>query len=218
MHYITETRHSREVSLFGTADLAYWTEHLRGERLSPCASDSQADLLISAVASRWMGVTFRELTVSVSCREGGGQVGWYLACAFNSSRLFSFIERACFSTPYRQAPIEVDVGPRPSVRLGDGPGPALVAEMGERAEPPWRGEKCMEVVIFLPGTPGKQFFARLAGDTEVYPFSPPDAVRVKPALGHEALRCLLDSSFAGSEWHLRRDATHSRSKTYKRGG
>src|SRR6202034_4248097 len=44
--WVAELAHVREVSLLGTADLAYWKERLRAEGLCPAGRDGQAQILI----------------------------------------------------------------------------------------------------------------------------------------------------------------------------
>ena len=48
--YVADLKHVREVSLLGTADLAFWEDRLRGEGLAPAALPQRvADRLI------WLG-------------------------------------------------------------------------------------------------------------------------------------------------------------------
>src|SRR5262249_27557184 len=94
--WAAELAHVREVSLLGTADLAFWKDRLLKEELLPVQSDGRAQLLIIAADSKFMGVRFRELSfcVSVSRPDGGiRQDAAYLVRAFNSCRFFAFCER-----------------------------------------------------------------------------------------------------------------------------
>src|SRR5436190_14809837 len=91
--------HVREVSLLGTADLAYWADRLKAQGLAPDARDGKAQVLIVAADARFMGVPFREVSLSVLAREDAGKTtreGTYLLHAFNSSRFFAFCERRLF--------------------------------------------------------------------------------------------------------------------------
>jgi hypothetical protein len=63
--YIAELNHVREVSLFGVADLAWWTKRLQCEGLFPTTSSGRAQVMISGIASRFMGLPFRELVIAV---------------------------------------------------------------------------------------------------------------------------------------------------------
>jgi hypothetical protein len=91
--WAAELAHVREVSLLGTADLAFWKEQLLKEDLLPAERDGQAQILIIAASAKYMGVRFQELSFSVlvsRVKEGNRQDAAYLLRAFNSSRLFAF--------------------------------------------------------------------------------------------------------------------------------
>ena len=54
--------------------------------------------------------------------------------------------------------------------------------------------------IFLPNDRGK-FFAVLAGEADLYPFSPEtDQFELKPSARHQIFQQLIDSNFVGSVW------------------
>jgi hypothetical protein len=115
--YIAVLPHVREIALVGTADLAFWKDRLAEVDLFPLDFRGQARVPISAIESRFLGVRFREISITVFARRDdgdGGQEGLFLALAFNSSRFFAAIERAVFSTPYRHGRIRVDTSPTPS--------------------------------------------------------------------------------------------------------
>jgi len=64
----------------------------------------------------------------------------------------------------------------------------------------------------------RHFFARISGATKVYPFlQATDSVTISRSHGGEALQSLIDSNFVATEWAIREDATHSKSKTYRCG-
>lgn len=108
--WAAEPAHVREVSLLGTADLAFWKDRLMKEDLLPAESDGQAQLLIVAADSKFMGVRFRERSFSVLVsrqEEGTRQDAAYLVRAFNSCRLFAFCERVFFATPYNHGDVRV---------------------------------------------------------------------------------------------------------------
>jgi len=82
------------------------------------------------------------------------------------------------------------------------------------------GEDGWEGPVFLPESRrGKDlFFARIRGHTQAYPFlHGKDAVTIRPSPDSAILQALLDSHFVAKEWVVREDATHAKSKTYKRG-
>src|ERR1700684_3828126 len=91
----------REVTLLGAADIAYWADRLRPERLTPAEADGRAGVMLAAISSRFFGVRFRELSLSVLVRPpevGDGRNAAFLVHAFNTSRFFAFCERVFFST------------------------------------------------------------------------------------------------------------------------
>lgn len=225
--------HVREVSLFGTADLAYWAGRLRREDLVPDDRDGRAQVMIVAAALRWMGIRFRELSVSVLVRTGAGEAERKGACllqAWSSSRFFAACERTFFSTPYSFGDVRVsDSGPA-SIQLGQGGEIAFAAEMhGDgamgcgRREPSRAAEGGWSGPVFLPGNAAaasdrrKLFFAEVAGLTETHAFNPGnDALTIRPPPHCDALAALVESHFVATEWALRPDATHAKSKTYRR--
>lgn len=228
--YVAELAHVREVWLLGAADLAFWKDQLQEEGLVPAESEGEAKLLIIAMESKYMGIRFRELCISVfvSGREAvGARDGFYLAQAFNSSRFFAFVERNWFSTPYQHAEIAVGVShPAFMQVVNDGKilfraqlsadGPAAGRDMLRTADEHWEGP------IYLPGRKrgedgdGKVFFAKLGGFARTYSFSQSaDTVTVNPSANHPIFRQLIESGFVGKEWGIRENATHARSKTVR---
>jgi hypothetical protein len=228
--WAAELSHVREVSLLGTADLAFWKDRLQEEELLPVESDGQAQLLLIAADSKYLGVRFRELSFSVAVSrpdEGVRQEGAYLVRAFNSCRLFAFCERAFFSTPYYYGDVRVSASLPASMHLVKKGEAVFAAEMGVDAsglgrEPSRCGEDGWEGPVFLPesrrrkGRHGNLFFARLRGHTRTYPFLPSrDSVAIRLSPDSEVLQALRDSHFVAKEWVVREDATHAKSKTYQ---
>ena len=217
VRYVAVIAPVREVILAGTADLAFWRERLGREGLFPYAEAGRAGLLISAIASSFRGLPFRELSVSVAvCRQSDGatQDGVYLAHAYNSSRLLAFAERALFQTPY--VPAGLRVREQPPVSISASRGGAMHFTASLAPETPRAGHEAQdwEGAIYLPGGE-KLFYARLAGPTDVYPFTAADTLAIRPGPDDAALRELVASGFSGREWRVRPAATHSRSKTYR---
>jgi hypothetical protein len=225
--------HVEEVSLAGVADLAYWQERLRPDELVPRPDPhGRAQLLVIAAAARFMGLAFREVSFSVVVDPPAGAErpdASFLLRAFNSRRSFAWCERAFFKTPYYHghicefstAPPVVDlVAPREGkFRLAMG-----TDSNGARRTPTRTGEDGWRGPVYLPTPqhgpgPRKMFFAELHGHTEAYPFNKDaDAVTISPGPDHNTLRELLESSFSATEWLIRTDAFHAKSKTYKRIG
>jgi hypothetical protein len=229
--WAAELAHVREVSLLGTADLAFWKDRLLKEELRPAESDGRAQLLITAADSKFMGVRFRELCFGVVVSrpdDGTWQDAAYLVRAFNSRWLFAACERVLFSTPYDHGDVRVRPSWPASVHLVKKGEVVFAAEMGADASGPGRepsrcGEDGWDGPVFLPpgrrrgGRPGKLFVARLRGHTRRYPFLPgTDSVAIMPPPGGEVLQALRDTRFLAREWVIREDATHAKSKTYRR--
>ena len=82
------------------------------------------------------------------------------------------------------------------------------------------GEESWEGPVFLPprgaAKDRRLFFGRLSGHTVVYPFSRDDRFAIEASAGGGVLRPLADSEFHPQEWVVRADATHGKSKTYRR--
>lgn len=223
--YIATVKGGREVALVGTADFGYWTDALHVERLNPVRINERAEILLSAVALKWMGVRFCELSVAIAVHENDqpSKAGIYLASAFNTSKVFSLFERNWFHTPYRCAQVKVSTRKPWSMQLSDGNCTMLQAERhgisaAKVCDTSWEG------TIYLPhrGAPAQRrlevFFARLCGATEIAPFERErDVVQFSVSKRDPVIQSLVDSRFTGIEWRVRSNATHARSKTYDRG-
>lgn len=211
--YISTITNVREVALMGTADLDYWRERLRAEGLVPLDDGGRASLLLTAIESKFRGIPFRELSISVLLQSGGA----FLARAYNSSRLLAFAERVFFQTPYHLAGLRVDE--RPPARMGvmRNGRELFAARMGNERPPARREDAVFDGPIYLPG--GKQvFFARLSGVAGAFPFDASDVVMIAPDSPEPIFNRLLASGFAGKEWLVRAGAVHARTKTHERGG
>ena len=215
----------REVTLAGMADLAYWRERLRPRGLRPFDDAGRARLLISATSARWKGLRFCELSFSIAVGDGGDESrhgGFFLAHAYNSRRALAFAERAFFKTPYDHGRLRVEIGSPARVELLDAGVPAFSAAMAGSRPASWSGGDTWEGVIYLPspgkaGAPGPRFYARLSGDTQVYPFAPGlDTLILDPAARPAIFGQLRESDFAVSEWRVRASAAHLKSQTYSK--
>lgn len=226
--------HVREVSLLGSADLSYWNDRLLAEELTPAENGGRAQIMIVAAESKYMGLSFRELSISVLvARPGKEPTGnaAYLLQAFNSRWFFAFCERAFFSTPYDHGDVQVNTKQPIGLRLLQRQQIAFAAEMNSRVASPRETnshrEEGFEGPIFLPRSGhqnqanlsrnGKWFWAQLRGNTQRYPFvSSEDSLTICPSEGLPVLKSLRDSHFTATEWVIREDATHAKSKTYSR--
>jgi len=214
--YIATVDGVREITLVGAADHRYWSERLAAEDLVPLKVNGRAEIWICADKLKWKGVRFAELSVSIRVGREGKDI--FLIAAFNTSRLFSWIERACFHTPYRRAPIDIDVQSLQSFALYDGKDMSIRAERGnpatvERPDDAWEGR------IYLPkGLAGNKrlyFHAQLSGATASSAFEQSSStLALHASPNHDVAKELLQSHFRGIEWRVRESGTHSRSKTF----
>lgn len=218
--YISTITGVREVALAGTADLAYWREKLRAVNLVPFDNDGRASLLLAAIESKFGGIPFRELSISVVVSDdgvGGAAGGAYLAYAFNSSRMLALAERAFFRTPYHLANLVVEEQLPARMAVSAKGRELFGARMKPGHIPARREDRLFEGPIYLPG--GKEvFFARLSGAADIYPFDSGDTLTVDPTPNPDVpiFAQLVESGFSGSEWLIRSNAIHARSKTVKR--
>lgn len=227
--YIAEIEPVREVSLVGSADLEFWTEPLARVGLFPKPLDGRAQVVLSAMGSKFRGISFRELCISVVAQVAGSEAAGdalYVVQAFNSSRLFTFCERVFFSTPYRHAALDVSMGEAAAFDLRVGPTSLLQARFSAAnrnpAEPLRTSAECFEGPIFLPPQGSRDemsprfFRARIAGQTTIWTNDAiRDMVEFAPDGASEVFDSLRASGFAIREWHLRPAANHARSKTFR---
>lgn len=220
--YIAQLKGVRELALFGAADLTWWRDHLASEELEPVEVDGEAQVVVTGLDTKWMGIPFRDVSVVVAARRqtGSPETGVFFACAFNASRFIAGVERWWFHLPYRfRADLHVELGESAAIRLGGQPAPDLFAEMGfrEASEEPLQ-EMGYSGPLFLPQgrdrTRRRWFMVQIQGLTSTFDF---DAARDRFEIGSECsdpiLAGLRASKFHGVQWHVRRNATHARSKT-----
>jgi hypothetical protein len=218
--YVAECFGSREVTLYGKADLDYWTRKLADEKLVPYVDSDHAHVMITAVASRWSGVRFTELIIGVvTADEPGGKAnGMLLLSGYNTSRVFTFFEYYYFGTPYAHASVAVACEPPESMCLSRATRTLLSAQ--RRRGQSGRTESVdQQGPAYLPrgkAQIGKVYYVRIRGKTEISPFDGSvDTFAIKDA-SEPVLLSLAESGFVPQEWHLRPDAYHARSKTYAR--
>jgi hypothetical protein len=228
MNYVAELKNVREVSLLGSADLKYWKDQLSGDGTAVDAVDGNAQIIVIGVEARYLGIKFREISLSVVVRPVGNgisQLAVLLMKAFNSSRLLAFAERRLFGTPYSSGEIEVGGREQPFLRLELAGQVALETRMSleTRDRLNTKGEDGgWEGAVLLRRTPRdranqrRMFFARLKGPTQTCPFdSSRDSFHVDPVAGGDVFRWLSESGFSATEWTVRENAAHARSKTYR---
>lgn len=219
--FIVEVANVKEVAVEGEADLVYWQERLRGLSLFPYQAGGKAQLMVGGTELFSMGKRTNELTVGlVVCERPAGDSpdGVFLVYAFNSSRLFAWIERAFFSTPYFWGRMGVQAKVPAHIHLADDAGTILNFQMNAASQPITTQEELWQGKIYLPRhspTPQKFFVAKLAGQTEIYPVSlATNSFQITARQEHPVFQWLLDSHFAAKEWRIRQNATHARSKSF----
>jgi hypothetical protein len=229
MKYVAEIEHVAETSLLGVADAAVWQRQAAAAGLALAERDGRAQLMLSACAGRFRGVTFRELSISVAVEglAAGEPTAWLMVHAFNSLRLFAWVERTMFATPYYRGRIDVSASVPGSMAVDDGAGRLRAAmgfgqAAGGQREPVRRGEEGFEGWIYLPPRGrvvpggGKRSYARIRGATEAYAFEADrDVFETAASDRTPAFAWLAESQFTGVEWQLRGDASHAKSKTVR---
>jgi hypothetical protein len=223
IRYVAEPKHVREVSLIGTSDFEFWSDYLKPEGLEPVRCGGAAQVVVVAAEMVYLGVRFTEVSFSVraSLAHDSNSTGLRLLHAFTSSRVFAWCERALFAAPYSHGECHVSIRSPLSIRVKAQSGRVANAEMSAQERAAIRaGDERWEAPVFLPprGTASDQrlFFGRLRGHTVVYPFSGDDCFAIEPSARGGILRPIADSRFSPQEWVVRADATHGKSKTYRR--
>ncbi|RRR65338.1 MAG: hypothetical protein EI684_23500 [Candidatus Viridilinea halotolerans] len=216
--YSAEIDHVQEVLLYGGADLAYWQRRLAPVGLAPAPHAGRAYLVLAAPALRWANIPFCEITLGVFVGQwpatGTPPSGLYLASAYNSSRLLTWLERQLFQTPYAHRSITVTATNPAAITLAHGKTMLLRAAMRSAAHPLWQRDELWTGAIILPGPGSLWFRARLGGLTTAYRFDPvADTFAIDAA--DPLSRLLAEAQFTPYEWHLRTDAHHARSRTYR---
>ena len=224
--YIGQLYGVRELALLGTADLSWWRDHLASEELEPVDVDHGAQVIVTGLDSNWMGMPFRDISVSVSarCLYGSKEEGYLLARGFNASRFIAFFERRWFKSPYRfRADLHVELGDHSTIRLGNDPSPDLLLELGPR-EPEENPVPAEEMgytgPLFIPKgldrTKNRWFMVKIHGLTSTIDY---DAKRDRFEISSECTDPILSglraSQFRGIQWFVRQNATHKRSKTFQ---
>lgn len=216
LQFVAYIEHVKEVALYGTADLAFWRKELAKENLFPYNDHGRAGILISVPQVVWKGARFNELSVSVGVSEredGSTPDGFFLPRAFNSLRVFAWMEQVFFQTPYYYAEVQVTEQIPARFAVKHGTETACEARMsGERA-PARAEEEHFEGPVHLPGR--KYFLARISGMTDFYPFTAQDIFSVTSSR-EKVFQQLAESNFTAVEWRIRTDAVHGKGKTLSR--
>jgi hypothetical protein len=223
IRYVAEPKHVREVTLTGTTDLGFWANYLKAEGLAPVRHGEDGQVVVVAAEMIYLGLRFTEVSFSIraALTQSSGSAGLRLLHAFTTNRVFAWCERRIFAAPYAYGECHVSVHGPPSVRLNTQGERVFEAKMSSVQRAAIRtGDESWEGPVFLPphGTikDSRLFFGRLRGNTVVYPFSDGDCFTIEASAGGGVLQPLADSRFHPQEWVVRADATHGKSKTYRR--
>ena len=217
--YMTVIEKVREVTIHGLADLAPWQAFLADEAFPPFSSDGKAQLLISAVDAKYMGIRFQELSFSVATTSSTNPLnsnGYFLAHAFNSRPLFAMAERRFFQTPYYPAKIDFDTH---NLRLSKDNTILFEITLSQQSSCLAKEYRLWEGTIHLPKALRKKqnlrhyFHARLEGNAEIYNGNV-DSIHINSIKDIPVLDVLEKSNLTVNEWHVRANGKHSKSKTY----
>ncbi|MFN8528278.1 MAG: hypothetical protein U0670_06680 [Anaerolineae bacterium] len=212
MQYVTIIEPVLEVTLVGTATPHPWLPLLQAEGLTLSASTDRAIVMISATASTYKGLSFRELSVSIQV-EGNR---FFLPHADNSIRWFAWVERKFFQTPYRYGQVTTQPMHIAAVEQGI---PVFEARLPADASYQEDNE-VNELVIHLPKSLRKRaddphfFYARLEGAAHIYD-GHAASVTINAGAAQPIWDLLRRSDFQVNEWRVRQSARHSKSKTYE---
>lgn len=218
--YVATVKDVEEVTLRGSAAFEPWADRLACEELTPSRrEDGRVPVQLVACEARYMGITFRECSVSVQVSDDGDEV--FLAQAYNSSRLFAWSERSFFRTPYDHADVSLDPRDLAHFLVIEKGVQRLAASMGtDRAwldEGDERWEGTIHIPQRRPGATHEVFHAKLEGLARIVPFdAEEDEFDVHPAGDDQALSVLAASDFRGETWLTREYGIHARTKTRPR--
>lgn len=211
IHYMTVIHPVLEVTLLGNADYATWQPILQAEGFHPTHTKT-IPVIISGTQARYMGVTFRELSISL----GIDDERFLLIYAFNSNRFFAWAERNLFRTPYYHASIAVNSH---HIAIHQGENRLFEATLPPDTQIAQQSVEDYQRIICLPKSLRKNtdmphyFHARLAGDTQHY--APQSAhIGFVNDTANTILSRLSESQFEITDWTVRMQAHHSKSKTY----
>jgi hypothetical protein len=229
--YLATLTNVREVTLRGTADFLFWQNRLAAYDLTPVDRGGRAPILIIAANMAYTGIRFTEVSFSVDVMPPPAfphPDAAFLIHAFNTSRMFAWSERLIFGTPYYHADCRISTSAPISIHVVQHDQTMFQAEMrsglpAATREPLRSGIELWEGPIFLPKKTGARskrryvFYGKMHGHANVYPIRRDlDIVSIASTPETEAFQQLIDSDFVGEEWSVKEDATHARSKTYRR--
>jgi len=208
-----------EVTLWGKASFDFWRNFLKGCDLFPYNDNDNAVVVISAINSKFKGIKFSELSVSIKVsysENGSTDDGFYLIRAYNSIRFFAWVERNIFKTPYYTGKIILNNAVPAKLELTSGGTKRLEFEMENNNACMEEKFEQLEFKVSLPDNgERKYFYASIEGITETYNFSRGDIFKIADNAGG-VWEMLKESGFLPLTWYIRKSAIHKKSKTFKR--
>ncbi len=212
IQFVTTIAPVLEVTVIGTAERAPLLPYLKAEEQEIRHAQDRTAVVISAVDSRFYGMHFQELSVSIQLDDKE----FFLAHAYNALPYFAFVERVFFRTPYYTGKTTVD--PK-HLRATHEKKLVIETALPANAAPIRAIDESEQLLIRLPKalrkSPTQQhyFYARLEGLTEYYPLTP-DAVNIAPDTREPIWKLLRDADFQAVQWRYRAAGRHHKSKTY----
>lgn len=213
VEYVTVVEPVLEVTLICTGDVAPWQQTLSREGLTLPQEQAQIEMVLSAAEMKYMGVKFQEFSISLRIDDTQA----LLVYAFNSNRLFAFMERAVFRTPYYFAAIGVNAH---RIQVMNGQQRFFDATLPETASLTHSASELNDFRVWLPSASEQgdkkahYFNARLEGETKHYAIPPDGAVLAIGAELPAPLRALRSSNPHIKQWYVRDRARHSKSRTF----
>lgn len=218
MKYAAVIDNVHEVTILGSAKLNFWREYLKNYYFYPFAENRKTVIIISAIKSKYKGIRFSELSVSLkisSVQNGKNNDGFYMLQAYNSNRFFTIVEQKYFKTPYIHGKIILNDIIPPKIKLIAEDITLLEIEMGDNKTLNGVKHEQDEFNILLPGNFEKNCFkANLEGQTFSFDFSSNDKLLIHDNAGG-VWNMLRESGFKPLIWKIRNNAIHRKSKTFK---
>lgn len=220
-----EINNVKEITLACKADINVWRDYLEIFGLVPMEFNGAAKIHISVTEMKFMKIRFREFVISVfvtGIHRNSGSEASFLLLAFNSNKFFAWSERNFFSTPYYHGWITFDNQNYSDAGVNAKSGNIISiskSKINSRL-PRFEGDDKWEGVVYLPNNLRKEkninwFYAAISGGTKKYDYSGKEDSLVLNNTGFDQVfHYLKKSNIAGSEWIIRNNAFHSKSKTY----
>ena len=220
-NYIAEVNSVREIAIRGYANTGFWRDYLRRFELTPMSDDHRTRLNYTVNRARWMGMSFCEATlvIDVEPRKSTNMITAFLVSAVNTSRFLSLCERTLFRTPYQFGSIDLQLEPLTQLTARHQDGSLINATKSQASDVIRHEQETWEGLVYLPPVrngSNESMYVRLSGAVDVYPFDAErDRWSVASTDDQQVSELLIRSDFVPTEWRVRPDGAHARSKTYR---